>query len=164
MLLGFRAELDFLYLNDRLFLLGFGLFFTPFITEFAVIHDPANRRFGGRRNLHEIQTRIFGDTKSLADRDYPKLLALLVNNSYLFDPDLIIDARSIVLVIPTGLSSPFNTKPPETCKLSLTLPGCGTGQEARFTGLPCRIVLLSNNFALYPAHQLPVNKGKAYFL
>ena len=65
--------------NFSLFLLGFLLFFTLLVLEFAVVHDFTDRRIRVGRNFNQIQPFSFGNLKCV-----PRLYntGLLVIGSY----------------------------------------------------------------------------------
>src|SRR5699024_3080012 len=75
------TELNFFYLNNFLFLfLLFGSF-ALFIKEFTVIHNTANRRFGIRTDLNQIQIGLFSQLQRLLDRYNSRLLTILVDQT-----------------------------------------------------------------------------------
>jgi len=82
MLVRLGSQLDFLELNLDLFFLGFLLLLALLIFVFAVIHDPADRRYRGRGDLDQIQVLAFGKGQCLVKRKYAELLAVRTD-----DPD-----------------------------------------------------------------------------
>jgi hypothetical protein len=67
------------------------------VLELAVIHDPANRRFGRGRDLHEIEFRGFRLGDGFRQRNDAELLAFFTNQSDFRGVDLAIDPLCSVL-------------------------------------------------------------------
>src|SRR5574343_190449 len=66
---GAWAQLDFFYLHLLLLQLGFVSPLLFLILELAVVHDPADWRLSGRRDLNQIDSRFFSQIQSLANAD-----------------------------------------------------------------------------------------------
>src|SRR3989339_1142053 len=92
MLLGLGPELDFLDLDNCLFLLGFLLFLGLLVAKLAKIHDPANRRNGRSRKFNKIQPCRFGICQRFTDRDDPYLLPFLIDEPDFLAINLMIDS------------------------------------------------------------------------
>ena len=60
------TELDLLDLDPRLLLAGLLLADVPLVFVLAVVHDPAHRRIGLRRDLDEIQVQLPGLSERVA--------------------------------------------------------------------------------------------------
>jgi len=59
--------------------------------EFAVVHEPADRRFGVRRDLDQVQFGLFCRRQRLRQRQYTQLLTLSVDYPDILDRDLLVD-------------------------------------------------------------------------
>jgi hypothetical protein len=85
-------DLDLLQLESRLvLLLGLTVF------ELTVVHDAANRRFGRRRDLHEIEFRGFCLGDGFRQRNDAELLAFFTYQSDFRGVDLAVDPLCSVL-------------------------------------------------------------------
>jgi hypothetical protein len=62
------------------------------ILELAEVHDAAHGRARGRRDLDEVEAGFLGALHRVVGRDDADLLALLVDEADLGDPDLSVDA------------------------------------------------------------------------
>ena len=71
-----RAEADFLNVDNLLVLAGLLFLLLHFVTILTVIHNPANRRFGGRSHIDQIQIGIGSDLQSFPNRFYAELLPI----------------------------------------------------------------------------------------
>ena len=71
-----RAELDFFDLGGVLVLLGFLLPLGLLVAEFAVIHEPADRRRGVGRDLHQVHAVGARHGERVAEREDAKLFAV----------------------------------------------------------------------------------------
>jgi hypothetical protein len=91
MIIGFRTEFNLLDHNLHLLLAGFLEFFALLVFEFAVIHDPANRRHCGRRHLDEIELLAFRESQSFLQRQDTELFAVRADDPELFRSDGLID-------------------------------------------------------------------------
>ena len=87
------AELDLLDLDPRLLLAGLLLADVAFVLVLAVVHDPAHRRIGLRRDLHEIQVEIPSLSQSVLGGNHPDLLTVGPHQTNLWRPDPVIDPR-----------------------------------------------------------------------
>ena len=67
-------ELDLLQTGARLLLARFLLTDVSLVLELAVVHDPAHRRIGLRRDLDEVQIELTRLAERLAGVDHPDLL------------------------------------------------------------------------------------------
>ena len=68
------AELDLLQAGPRLLLAGLLLLHVSFVLVLAVVHDPAHRRIGLRRDLDEIQIERPGLAQRVLGVDHADLL------------------------------------------------------------------------------------------
>ena len=93
--LGAKANL--LEGNDMLFLLAFFRLALLLVDPLSIIHNPADRRLGRRRDLDEIQARLVGPVLGLLDGDDADLLIVLINQPYGADADLLIDSKALFL-------------------------------------------------------------------
>jgi hypothetical protein len=82
-LVDIRAELDFLDIDDLLFLARFIGAFLGFVFVFAVIENLANRRIDIRLNLDKVETGGIGTLKGILDGNNAELLAVFIYTSYL---------------------------------------------------------------------------------
>ena len=93
--LGLGAELDLFDLDRRRVLAGLLLLLGLLVLVLAVIHDPAHRREGARRDLDEIQALLLGDPDRLVGRQDAELLATVFDDdSHLGDADAVVDAQA----------------------------------------------------------------------
>ena len=53
------------------------------VTVLIIVHQFADRRFGGGNNLHQIEPRLLGQLKRLADRLHTELFTVLVDDTHL---------------------------------------------------------------------------------
>jgi len=67
------------------------------VLELAEIHDPADRWFGQRRDLDEIEFCFIGKRQGLADRHDADLLAILADQADLGGSDFVVDALGLIL-------------------------------------------------------------------
>jgi hypothetical protein len=88
------TELDFLDLDDVLFLARFGLALLVFIFELSEIHDLADRRFGVGRDFDEIKARLFGKEHRTGRGDHADIFAFRTDQADFRRPDAIVDARA----------------------------------------------------------------------
>jgi hypothetical protein len=61
------------------------------VLEFAVIHDPANRRLFLRGNLHEVQADFTGSLQSFDGFDDAQQGTVLSDDTNRRDADLLVD-------------------------------------------------------------------------
>ena len=66
-------EFDFLHIDGSLTLPRFFLSFLLFIEILAVIHDPADRRFGFGSDFHQVQVFFFGQVQGIVQGHDTKL-------------------------------------------------------------------------------------------
>ena len=64
-----------------LVLLGFALFFFLLVQEFPVVHDAANRRLRGGRNLYQVQIFFAGHFERFEGRHDADLVAFVANHA-----------------------------------------------------------------------------------
>ena len=93
MLLGLGTHLDLFDFHPCGFFLGIGRPLARLILEFAVIHDPANRRFSVGRHLDEIESPLFSSDQCIAHAHDAEHAPFIVDNPNLFGTDGAIDAR-----------------------------------------------------------------------
>ncbi|MNN50129.1 hypothetical protein D3C81_1647020 [compost metagenome] len=91
MFLDISAKPNFLDIDDFLILTGFFFFLLCLVTELAVVHNPAYRRFSRRRYIHQIQIQIDGHLQSFTNRLNPDLLTFCTNQTNFLRPYFIID-------------------------------------------------------------------------
>lgn len=87
MVVGIRLHPNLFELDDLLVLACFALLLGLVITELAVIHQPAHRRVGIRRDLDKIQTSLLSHLLSLEGRHDTYLLAQFVDQANLWHTD-----------------------------------------------------------------------------
>ncbi len=78
-----------------------------FVEKFAVILNPANRRYGIRGNLHQVQSALPRDLQGLKWRKYAELFSIFVNDANFTRANPIVDAdklfrRTLIDVPPPG--------------------------------------------------------------
>ena len=86
------SKLNGLYLDLFLMLARFALAARLFVDKFSVVHNPANRRSGIRRNFHEIKTGVSGDTNGFVCCDYAAVITFIVDQADLSRSNTIIYA------------------------------------------------------------------------
>ena len=91
MLVGLRTEFYLLHLDLYLLFLGFLQFLALLIFEFAVVHDPANRRHGSGRHFDKVQLLAFRKRKRFLQLEDPQLFAVGPYYPDLFRPDGLIN-------------------------------------------------------------------------
>src|SRR5262245_27963101 len=91
------AELHLLDLDLLQLQLGFVLLLGLPVLELAVVHDPANRGFGRRRDLDQIEFRRVRLGEGFRQGHDAELLASLSNQANLRGIDLSVDSRCFVL-------------------------------------------------------------------
>ena len=96
---GFGSNLDFLYLERTLFFLGFLLFFGLLVFIATIVHDFTDRRIRVRRNLHQIETIVTGDSKGLVRGNNADLIAVRVDDSDFFCSDVFVYVGSVRFVV-----------------------------------------------------------------
>src|SRR3569833_1454611 len=96
-----RAELQLLHLDLLLLLLGGLALLALFEEVLAVVHDPADRRRGLRRDLHQVQLHLFRQLQRISRGHDTEHVALRTDHPYLRYVDLIVDA-SVFLVLVCG--------------------------------------------------------------
>jgi hypothetical protein len=89
--IGSGTELDFLDLDDLLFLAGFGFALLGFVFELAEIHDLADRRLGVRRNLDQIETGFFGHCHCAGGGHHTDIFAISPDETDFRGTDAFID-------------------------------------------------------------------------
>lgn len=83
MVVGIRLHPNLFELDDLLVLACFALLLGLVIAELAVIHQPAHRRVGIRRNLDKVQTTLLSHLLSLESRHDTYLLAQFIDQANL---------------------------------------------------------------------------------
>src|SRR5690606_34514181 len=91
-LVGPGAELHLLDLDDLLLRPRLVRSLLFLVLELAVVHDPADRRIGVRRDLHQVQTGFLGHAQGLARRDDADLLVVHSRQPYLRNMNLTVYA------------------------------------------------------------------------
>ena len=97
MIVDHRPELDFLDLDDLLFLAGFGGLLLRLEFVLAVIQKLADRRVRVGRNLDEIESGFGSLFKRGLNRNGTVVGAGLVDQLNLAVADLLVDARTVLL-------------------------------------------------------------------
>jgi hypothetical protein len=95
-LVDFRAKFDFFDVDDLLMLSRLASPLLLLILVFAEIHDPADRRDRRRRDLDEIQSLLLRDGECLRRRHDAELLAIIVYDPNLPNPNALVDPNTIV--------------------------------------------------------------------
>src|SRR5579859_120968 len=94
---GGRPKLNFLQLRAPAALALLMRLLILLIKKFAVVGDFANRRVGGGRNFHQVESFFAGQTDGLVRLHDPKLRAFFVDHPDFARPNAFIDARTIAL-------------------------------------------------------------------
>ncbi len=84
-------HLDFLDVDNGLFLFGLLRLFALFITEFAIIHYAAYRRAGVGRHLNKIEPPVPGPVKGFVPGYNSKLLTVFIDKPDLAGPDPLVN-------------------------------------------------------------------------
>jgi len=87
---GLRTETDFFDLDGLLSLLGFFLFFGPFVHELPVIHHPANWRVCLGGNFDQIKIFIVSGLECLLNRHHSNILSVSVDQTHFWGANLLI--------------------------------------------------------------------------
>ncbi len=105
-LVDLRPELHFLDLDVPLVLARLGLALALLVEELAGVHDPAHRRGGGGRDLHEVEALLLRQHQRLAGGHDPELRPVLVDHPDFLRPDAVVDAdRLAVYETPPALGA-----------------------------------------------------------
>ena len=96
-----NAELHFLDGNNMLILTGFLLTLGLFKLELAVVHDLTDRGHCLRRNLHQIQTAVDGNTHGILNRHDTQLRTVGVNETNFFVTDFLVNLMLSVTDVQT---------------------------------------------------------------
>ena len=97
MVVDHRPEFDFLDLDDFLFFAGFGGLLLLGIFVLAVIEQLDHWRGRVGRNLDEVEAGLLGEGQRFGNGNGPLVGAVLVDQVYLADTDLLVDARTLLL-------------------------------------------------------------------
>jgi hypothetical protein len=81
---------DFLQIDDLLVLPRLALFLGLLVLEPSVVHEPADRRYGGRGHLDQVEPALLRDPQRLKRRKYPELLALFPDQADFPDTDTVV--------------------------------------------------------------------------
>ena len=95
-LVDLRPELDFLDLDDVLVPLRFAGALLLLVLVLPVIHDPADRRHGRGRDLHEVEPLLPGNRQGLRRGHDAELLARVVDDADFTNADAFVDAEPVV--------------------------------------------------------------------
>jgi len=90
-------------------------FFALFIFEFAVIHDPANRWIGSRRDFDQIQLPFAGSVQGFSSAHDTDLCPVEVDKPDFGYADFVIDASKIA--VGSGSTIWADTRPPASVLL-----------------------------------------------
>src|ERR1700704_630580 len=87
-----HVDAELYFLQDDLLLVLFGRAFLFFllVEELAVIHDSADRRHRGGRDLYQVKTLFTGLSCRILWRHDAKLFTVRANHAYLACPDALI--------------------------------------------------------------------------
>jgi hypothetical protein len=105
------TELDLFDLDDLLMLLRFPCPLGLLLLILPVVHDPADRRHGGGRDLHEVESLGPGNRERLRGRHDAQLLSRFVDHPDLADPDALVGADAVVTATGT-VAIECDTQPP----------------------------------------------------
>jgi hypothetical protein len=103
MIVDLRPYADLFQFDDMLIATGFALFPALLVPEFAIIHQSADRGDGVRRDLDQVEAPVARHLQRFERGNDANLLALLVDEPDLADPDTLVDA---------GLDGSGNNLPP----------------------------------------------------
>ena len=98
-LIGVRPKLDFLHVNDFLFLFSLVRLFAGLVLVLAVIHDPTNRRVGVWGNFYKIHIPVEGHAQGFLCRDSAHRLAIIINHGDFPHPNHLINALLLTIII-----------------------------------------------------------------
>lgn len=99
------SHLHFLYYLTLCLLFGVLVALLLLEPVLSVVQDPAYRRIGLSRDLHEVEIPLLGKGKRLGRRNNPYLDPLVVDQKNFLDPDLLVDARLFTVFS-------YNSSPP----------------------------------------------------
>jgi len=88
-----RPDLDLLDDRLRLVLARFPGFERRLVLELAEVHELADRRPCRRRDLHEVEIGLLGQSQRVGDRYDPDLLARRAYETNFRYPDAVVDSR-----------------------------------------------------------------------
>lgn len=91
-IVNFRPQTNFLQRHHMLFFLAQLLFAFLLVQIFPVIHDPADRRFRVRRNLHKVQSKVMGPKLGFLDINNTDLVIVFIDQADRIGSDPLIDA------------------------------------------------------------------------
>src|SRR6266478_8749125 len=94
---GGRPKFDFLELRATAALALLMRLFILLVKKFAVVGDLANRRIGGGRDLHQVESLFARQTDSLERLHHPKLGTFFINHPDFARPDPLVDAGTVAL-------------------------------------------------------------------
>ena len=94
---GGRPKFDFFKLRATAALALLMRLFILLVKEFAVVGDLANRRIGGGRNLHQIESPFARHTNRFVRLHHSKLGTLLINHPDFARPNPLINAGAVAL-------------------------------------------------------------------
>ena len=86
-----RAQLDFLDDGGVLVLLGFLFLLGHFVAEFAEIHQPADRRHGGRGDFDQIHAMLARQIDRVGERQDAELVAVHSDDADFAGADFAVD-------------------------------------------------------------------------
>jgi hypothetical protein len=82
MLADFGTQPDFSEKNNFLTFSSLTLFFGLHVFEFTVVHQPANRRDGGRSNFNQIEPGLFSHFTRLVEGHDAQLLTFVTDKAH----------------------------------------------------------------------------------
>ena len=91
------AELHLLDLDVPLVLARLRLPLGLLVEELSRVHDPADGRGGGGRDLHEVEALLLGEHEGLGRGHDPELAAVLVDDTDLLGADAVVDADRLAV-------------------------------------------------------------------
>jgi len=88
-----RAKADLLHEDDLLILARLAILLLLLVLEAPVVEHAAHRWYGVWRDLHEVEPPISRSLQRLKGRQNAKLLAILPDESYFANANLLVDAQ-----------------------------------------------------------------------
>ncbi len=79
MIVNFRTQANLFERDNMLLFLAEFCFSLLLVQVFAIVHNPADRRLGIRRNLDKIQTQIMSFKLGILDIDQPHLVVVFID-------------------------------------------------------------------------------------
>ena len=99
---GLGTDLDLLDLHHALALFGFLLLFLLLVLELAVVHDAADRRFGGGSDFHQVHTGFLGKGNSLVALQNTQLFPIGADDAHFAGADHLVAAHAVLRHVAPG--------------------------------------------------------------